>query len=976
MFEPQDHPRIFAQAPGVDFPQALVDGLKDRMAGRPPEAMARVHLIVNTRRMARRIREIFDAGPPCLLPQVSLLTDLGELTALDTLPPPVPPLRRRLEISQLVSRLLDKQPDLAARASLYDLSDSLADLLDEMEGEGVPPDAIEKLDVSDLSGHWERAKAFISITRSFYDNDAAGLDGQARQRRVITNLVERWQISPPSHPIILAGSTGSRGTTLLLMKAISRLPQGAVILPGFDDTMPEAVWHQLGDDDAVAAEDHPQFRFHKLVSDLGVSTQVIKDWHSVTPPAPSRNAAVSLALRPAPVTNAWLTEGPKLTQLSEGFEDVTLLEAPSPRAEALAIALRLREAASQGKKAALITPDRMLTRQVTAALNRWGILPDDSAGTPLQLSPPGRFLRHVAGLFQRRLTTDQLLTLLKHPLTHSNGDRGPHLLMTRELELYLRKAGTPFPDGAIIDAWEAAQNAPLSGWATWVKTSILSAKGGMERPLQNWVDALEAQAELIAGAGTGSGALWQEKAGREARAMMDDLKGQARHGGVMSAADFADLLGALLSRGEVRDRDAPHPDIMIWGTLEARVQGADLLILGGLNEGTWPEGAKPDPWLNRHMRKKAGLLLPDRRIGLSAHDFQQAIAAKAVWLTRAIRSEDAQTVPSRWINRLTNLLDGLDQKGGAKVLSDMRARGAVYLRWSEQLEDAPQIAPAQRPSPRPPTAARPARLSVTEIKRLIRDPYAIYARHVLRLKPLDPLVRLPDPRIKGIVVHDVLERFVNAVDADDALLNKESFLSLATKLLERAIPWPTARLLWLGQLTRTADWFITTEAARRENTRRIGAEVTAAREIPALNFTLTARADRIDQTLDGRLILYDYKTGQPPTPAQQQKFDKQLLLEAAMAEAGSFADVPPADVAKAVFIGLGASKETPAPLDKEPPDKIWEEFWDLIRAYMQPSTGYTARRMLEKDTDIGDYDQLARFGEWDDTDTPVAEDLT
>ena len=241
MFEPQDHPRIFAQAPGVDFPQALVDGLKDRMAGRSPQAMARVHLIVNTRRMARRIREIFDAGPPCLLPQVSLLTDLGELTALDTLPPPVPPLRRRLEISQLVSRLLDKQPDLAARASLYDLSDSLADLLDEMEGEGVPPDAIEKLDVSDLSGHWERAKAFISITRSFYDNDAAGLDGQARQRRVITNLVERWQISPPSHPIILAGSTGSRGTTLLLMKAISRLPQGAVILPGFDDTMPEAV---------------------------------------------------------------------------------------------------------------------------------------------------------------------------------------------------------------------------------------------------------------------------------------------------------------------------------------------------------------------------------------------------------------------------------------------------------------------------------------------------------------------------------------------------------------------------------------------------------------------------------------------------------------------------------------------------------------------------------------------------------------
>ncbi len=973
MFDPTDAPRLFAQAPGEDFPRALVDGLCARMDGHPPEAMARVHLIVSTRRMARRIRGIFDAGPPGLLPRISLVTDLGNLGALDTLPPPVSPLRRRLEITQLVSRLLDSQPDLASRASLYDLADSLAELLDEMEGEGIPPDAIDALDVSDLSGHWERAKTFIGITRSFYDNEEAGLDAQARQRRVILSMIDRWKDRPPDHPVILAGSTGSRGTTLLLLKAIAHLPQGAVILPGFDFDLPSPVWAHL--DNALAAEDHPQYRFHKLMSDLGVTAHDVQRWQ--TPPAQvtARNAALSLALRPAPVTDAWLSEGPHLRDLAGAFADVTLVEAPSPRSEALTIAMRLRQAAEDGETAALITPDRMLTRQVTAALSRWGILPDDSAGTPLQLSPPGRFLRHVAQLFARRITTDQLLTLLKHPLTHSNDQRGPHLLMTRELELHLRKTGTPFPTPGTLKAWEAGQSDPLPGWADWVSETILSITPGHTHSLSTWTNHLLQLAERIAGAGPDAGELWDQKAGRDALAMMDDLLAQAAYGGEMAAADFSDLLGALLGRGEVRDRDAPHPNIMIWGTLEARVQGADLLILGGLNEGTWPEAAKPDPWLNRQMRAKAGLLLPDRRIGLSAHDFQQAIAAPKVWLTRAVRSEDAQTVPSRWVNRLTNMLDGLVSEGGQEVLTQMRQRGQVWLHWSEQLEQPAARPAASRPSPRPPAAARPAKLSVTEIKRLIRDPYAIYARHVLRLKPLDPLVRLPDPRVKGNFVHEVLDRFVQALDDGTATLTRDSFLALAQDVMATDIPWPTARILWMGQLARSADWFLATEAARRETADRLGSEITAAREIEDLAFTLTARADRIDLGHDGRLLIYDYKTGQPPSKAQQLKFDKQLLLENVLAQDGAFKDIPPTEVSAASFIGLGASKEVPAPISEEPPEKVWAEFCDLIQAYQDPATGYTARRMLEKDTDIGDYDQLARYGEWDDTQDPVHEDL-
>jgi len=978
MFDPSPTPRVFALPPGVDFPRALLAGLDTRLGTTPPEALARVHLAVNTRRMARRIRDLYDAGPPRLLPRLSLVTDLGESWDMGSLPPPVPPLRRRLELAQLIGRLLDQQPDLAARASLYDLADSLAALMEEMQGEGVTPDTIRGLDVQDMSGHWARAQAFFGIADQFIGSESGEMDTEARQRRVVENLISRWQTTPPDHPIILAGSTGSRGTTLMLMQAIARLPQGAVVLPGYDFDQPAGVWDSL--DDAIVSEDHPQYRFRKLMQLLDLTPENITPWANVSPPAPARNRLISLALRPAPVTDAWMTEGPDLTDLAQATADMTLIEAPSPRAEALAIALRLRQAAETGQTAALITPDRMLTRQVTATLDRWNILPDDSAGTPLHLSPPGRFLRHVAGLFTRRLTAEMLLALLKHPLCHDGPGRGEHLLHTREMELDLRRNGPPFPDAASFAAYCARKTTPPSGdWMAWLTGNFCDQWVSSDLPLSTWVTQLMRLAEKIAAGNqaAGSGTLWDRNAGQKALSVITLLASEASHGGDMSAREFADLLGALLSGEEVRDRDAPHASIMIWGTLEARVQGADLLILGGLNEGSWPEAARPDPWLNRKMRHDAGLLLPERRIGLSAHDFQQAVAAPEVWLTRSARSDDADTVASRWLNRVTGLLDGLPEQGGRQVLTDMRARGATWLDWARAIDAAPRCPPAPRPSPRPPGAARPKQLSVTEIKRLIRDPYAIYAKHVLRLRPLDPLVQEPDALLRGIAIHDILEDLVKFSLDDPGILTRDRFLALSRQKLAQLVPWPTAQRLWLARIERIADAFLADEQARRVTAQPIAFEAQAYSPLTPLNFTLTARADRIDRDDQGRLLIYDYKTGVPPSAPQQARFDKQLLIEAAMAEQGGFKGIDPAEVATAVFIGLGGSiKNVPAPLANEPPAKVWADLHILIAAYLEPDQGFTARRMLHKDTDIGDFDQLARFGEWDRTTNPSPEELT
>ncbi|EBA14117.1 double-strand break repair protein AddB [Roseobacter sp. CCS2] len=975
MFETDKQPHIFASPPGVDFAQGLVAGLIARTADLDPTDLARVEIYVNTTRMQRRIRAVFDTGPARLLPRVRLITDLANDPISLDLPPAVSPLQRRLELSQFVAKLLDKEPDLAPRAALYDLSDSLAKLMDEMQGEGVSPDKIASLDIADQSGHWERALAFLKIITPFFDQQNEPPDKEARQRMVIEALAQKWETAPPQHPILIAGSTGSRGATALFMQAVAKLPQGAIILPGFDFDLPDHVWDAMDDD--LTAEDHPQFRFRRLMDLIGFQRHDVREWSTQSPAHPARNALVSLSLRPAPVTDQWLSEGPDLGDLYEATKGLTLVEAASPRAEAETIALRLRQAAEDGITAALISPDRMLTRQVTAALDRWDIKPDDSAGTPLALSPPGRFLRHVADLFGKPLTGEALLTLLKHPLCHSaRDDRGEHLRHTRDLELHLRRFGPPFPKPEDLLTW-AKKGSAREDWAMWLAGLIAGLEDLASRPLAHHLDQHIILAEQLCAGPTasGSGGLWDEAAGREARKTCDNLIQAAAAGGTMTPHDYTALFGSVIAEGTVRDRDAGHPGILIWGTLEARVQGVDLTILGGMNDGVWPEAPPPDPWLNRVMRAKAGLLLPERRIGLSAHDYQQAVAGHEVWITRAKRSADAETVPSRWVNRLTNLLKGLPDQNGPDALAAMCAKGDQWSAMAAVLSTPQARVPsAPRPSPCPPVAARPKKLSVTQIKTLIRDPFTIYARKTLHLSPLDPLVPTADAPLRGTIMHRILERFIRAGHGPN---DRDALMQLASEEFTAHCPWPTIRAQWMARMERSADQFLADEADRQALATDHKIEVYGEIVVAPSGVLLTCKADRIDLTKTGAALIYDYKTGAVPTKNQQLTFDKQLLLEAAMVELGAFESLGSMSVGGATFIGVNAAmKNVPAPLNDNPPDQVWGELETLFGNWHDPSRGYTARLALFLKTDQSDYDHLSRHGEWDTSDDPVPQVLT
>jgi double-strand break repair protein AddB len=883
----------------------------------------------------------------------------------------------------MVRKLINNQPGIAPPAAAFDLADSLATLMDEMHGEGVSPDALSKLNIENHSEYWARSLQFINLVQQFSDENA-DLDTEARQRQIVTAMIQNWKAAPPQNPVIVAGSTGSRATTRMFMEAVANLPQGAIILPGFDFEMPASVWDTMSKRNV--SEDHPQYRFKALMDALDTPRGGVQNWTQSSHTNKTRNALVSLALRPAPVTDAWLREGPSLTDIPVATKEITLVEAPSPRVEAMTIAYGIREAIEARRTVALITPDRVLTRQVTAALQRWAITPDDSAGLPLALSAPGRLLRQTAALMGTRMTSEALLALLKHPLVAKSGDqdRGTHLQNTRDLELDFLRGGPPFPDRITLEKWLSKRKtraADLTPWLAWVTMMIEALEAVPPADLSE----LEAQhrtltEQLCAGPnGQGSGELWDKEAGEAALSEMNKLRLAAPSGGQLSPREYRDLLGAIIAKGEVRNAVQSDARAMIWGTLESRVQGADLIIMAGLNEGVWPEAPTPDPWLNRQMREDAGLLLPERNIGLSAHDFQQAITAPTVWITRSTRNAEAETVPSRWLNRLRNLLEGLPNEG-AQAFKDMKSRGDHYLSLAAELErPKTRVNLEKRPSPQPPIDARPKKLSVTRIEKLIRDPYAIYARYILNLAPLRDLTATADAPMRGEAIHTVLERFVRETAADLGTNPLSHLMKTADDVFANDVPWPAVREMWRAKLSRAAPWFIQTEIARRDEGQplllggKLAVEKTVHAEIKSPEFRLEGRIDRVDQLTNGRLVLYDYKTGALPTDKQEKHFNKQLPLLAAMVYLNGIDGNSGFQIARTSYLGLGSDpKEGSKPVSDPELDEIWDDFTKLIAEYADPEKGYAARRAVFETRFGQDYDHLSRFGEWSATDDAVS----
>ncbi|MEX2644316.1 MAG: double-strand break repair protein AddB [Acetobacterales bacterium] len=977
---------------GVPFADALAAGLLDQAGD--DLALARTVVLLPTRRACRALSDAFlrlSEGRPLLLPRMWPLGDVEEDRLLaagglggagDELPPAISPLRRLLLLTRLVlaagSRFGSGRPpshDQAAR-----LAAALGELLDSVQTERLTFDGLVDLG-GDFAEHWQVTLDFLRIVTESWPavlKDEGSIDPAERRNRLIARQCAAWRDSPPDHPVVAAGSTGSVPATAELLDVVARLPQGCVVLPGLDRS-------ERAEAEGGLPETHPQAGMRRLLAALEVAPADVADWSPETVrrarlpvTAQARAHLIGEALRPAETTGAWRATGLNVKGAMEG---VARIDCPSPREEAAVIALAMREALENPEQTcALVTPDRSLARRVAAELKRFGIEADDSAGRPLSDTPPGVFLRLAAHAAAERFAPVPLLALLKHPLASGGDAPGTFRSRVRAMECAILRGPRPGPglEGLRVALDTARAPAFLRPWLEEIVAAAAPLEAAMAQPVARLPDLLRAHVaftERLAVDDTGSGParLWAGEAGEAANGFVADLLDSADGLPPLAGRHYPALLQALLQDATVRPHHERHPRLFIWGALEARLQRADVMILGGLNEATWPPEVEADPWMSRQMRARFGLPPVERRVGLSAHDFVQAFCARRVLLTRSTRVEGTPTVPSRWLLRLEALLQAQGQGFDT-------ADAGRMLRWQAALDEPGAFAPVPPPEPRPPVAVRPRRMSVTGIERWMRDPYAVFARDILRLKPLDPVDRQPEAADYGSLIHRALDRFVRQhpealpADADTRLL------AIGREAFEPMQGMPGVMAFWWPRFERIARWFVAQERLRRTAIAAIAAEVEGSLELPAAAgpFRLTAKADRVDTLRNGGISIVDYKTGQPPSQRDVAAgFSPQLPLEALIAKKGGFVDVPMAEVEALAFWRLGGGDPPGEDCPVKPPrgsaDPAYIErlvteaqagLAALVAAFDDPATPYLCQPRPDKAPRYGDYDHLARVPEW------------
>ncbi|HEY3918670.1 MAG TPA: double-strand break repair protein AddB [Stellaceae bacterium] len=980
-------PAIYSIPPEQPFLDTLVAGLM-RRAGTAPLALARMIVLLPTRRAARSLREAFlraGNGAAMLLPrmlpvgdldpdELALLADESESGDGFEVPPAVPELRRRLLLTQLVRKYAESGGDPIALGPLplgqaAPLARELARFLDEAHAEGCDLAKLGELVPQELAEHWRQVVAFLDILRVHWPailSSLGCLDPGERRNRLLAAQAEAWRLRPPPGPVIAAGITGGVPAVAALMKVVAQLPQGAVVLPGLDAEADGAMWELILADPA-----HPQHVMAKFLDELGVERGAVEPWLRARAALP-RATLLREALAPAALTHRWRFVSGLDARALDGLRR---LDCAGPQEEAGAIALLLREALEEpGRTAALVTPDRDLARRVAAELRRWDIDIDDSAGLPLNRTPPGVFLRLVLDLAAEQWAPLPLLAVLKHPLCGCGLPSGAIRERVRALEQAALRGARPKPGAAGLRELLPAERRLLRDLVDRVDAAtapLIAALAAGKADLATVVAAHIACCESLAASDEESGAarLWREPAGEAAALFLNELLQEAQGFPEFRGGEYPALFESLLAGPVVRPSYGRHPRLFIWGLLEARLQQADLIVLGGLNEGVWPAAIGSDPWLSRPMRQSFGLPPPERRIGGAAHDFALALSARVVVMTRAARVEGTPTVPSRWLLRLDTVLRaaGIENRLGAD---------AAPLSWQAKLDTpAGPPRPAVPPAPSPPRAARPRKLSITEIETWRRDPYAIYARHVLRLKALEPLDADPGAADRGIVIHDALANFLKAYPKQlpgDAMTR---LLALGEQSFGPLLARPGIWAFWWPRYRRIAEWIAALEAERRPLLDDVLAEINGKMTLdaPGGPFEIVGRADRIERRRDGTVAIVDYKTGGVPEVGEiAEGFTPQLALEAAMIEQGGFTGIAKSAVGELAYWKLGGGDpagkvmrraDEPAEL-RALIDRTLAGMKELIAAFDDPTRPYLAMPRLDRAPRYSDYAHLERVKEW------------
>lgn len=1003
---------------------------------RDPAVLARTTVYLPTRRAAqafnRAIAARFD-GRALLLPRVVPLGDVeeAELSLIgdpnaDTsgIPPAIDAFRRRLELTRLVMacgravnrdilRLDSSNAALmpATLADAFDLAADLAALLDQLQIEGISYEALRRLDASNHDRLWEITATFLDIVGVAWPAFLAqeGACDPARRRNLIMEAErQRLLVAAAAGPIIAAGSTGTIPATARLLDAIARHRQGAVILPGLDLGLEDGAWAAIADPKSPAPS-HPQFALRRLLDLMNATradvVELVADDRGMDGGAPSvaiaRADLLQEALRPAAASGGMpaLSKRISAEMLALAYDGLSLVEASDERHEALVVAVALREVLeTPGKTAALVTADRGLAERAAIELLRWDVTVDDSAGRSLSRTAAGHLASLIVDTVRSAFEPRAVLALLSHPLTRLGMTRAQIGAAVAALEIgavrgVVVKPGFPALLEALANGPERAshRHAPRPrkrlnktdfDLARQVLQRLERTLGALAAALSGPVHDLAAVAHLHRMAfldilaGETSDAEMAQDSADQARAdathvdaLFDSIIGG---GGNLAyegqAADYAAMFDGLSRETTLPPRQDGHPRLKIWGLLEARLLQVDRIVLGGLSEGDWPPLTRTDAFLNRPMREQVGLSSPEQRIGQTAHDFVQAMAAREVIAVRPLKKAGAETIPSRFWQRLKAV-------SAEPHWAEAIARGDRLIGLADRLSQPDSIAPRPAPEPRPPAHLQPVGLSVTQVETLLRDPYAVYARHVLKLDPLEDIEIGPTAADRGTLLHAIIEEFSTSYPGILPGDAEARLIEIGQRHFARAHDDPQVLAFWWPRFQKMASGFVAWDKERRADLAALHSEVSGAYEfdLPAGGrFRLNSKADRLEITTRGTLRIVDFKTSTTPSASDIRRgFAPQLTLQEALATRGAYQAAGPLTVESVRYLKLMQEKrklsETPSPRDAPPPGMAEQHLvslLELVSRYRSGSLAFVSHLDPGKANYVRPYDQLARVKEW------------
>jgi ATP-dependent helicase/nuclease subunit B len=1030
-------PRVFTIPSGAPFlptlSRALLDGVL--IEGFPgaggPAALADATIYVPTQRAAQALAGALlsaSGARSLLLPRIAPLGAFepneaaavfdpeGEEAPRAALPPAVGALTRRHALATLTRawgkalkgaiRQVDADGQLifdpaeaalvaATPAQAYALAGDLAALIDDMIIEGAPWSRLETLAPDLYDPYWRITLDFLKIAFAHWPQwlSERGLIDRAKRVALLIEDEIKALDGARRGPTIIAGSTGANRATARLIAAIARAPEGAVVLPDLDLNLDDRAWRMIGasDDGSLGLAGHPQALLHRLIGLIGVKREDVTSLGSPTPQLAARSAFLSEALRPAESTDLWRERGWTLSPLSlaAALQGVAIIVADNENEEGLALAIAMREALeTPGKTAALITPDPSIARRVAAELARWGVEVEDSADRTLGQSPAGVLARLILEA-AIEFTPRSFLALLGHTAVRFGQALKQVEAATRALELAVFRA-IPLASLDDLDRAFAAARAAAEDRhahpairrigerdrqaAEALARDVASALAPLRAlgPFASLRDCLTQHRVALTAAVSGARGTQEDTHGFEQLTeLMDEWSEAAVERFPTALGEYAALFDDALAAARAPPASGGHPRLTSLGLLEARLLSFDRVLLGGLDETVWPPAVETDAFLNRPMRVALGLSAPERRIGQTAHDFASALGAREAILSRAKRRGGEPTVASRFLQRVA-------AAAGAQAMKEPEERGEFYLDFARRLDRPDGVQPQARPAPCPPAERRPKGLSVTRIETLRRDPYAIYAEYILRLKALEAVERDVSPRETGMAWHAALQEFVEAY-ATGALPfeARERLLSIARARFALLRDDPAFAVHW-PNIEKGLDFFLAFERDARGAVAQIWVERQGAIDVPLASgtpFKLSARADRIDILQSGGARLIDYKSGAPPTAKDVKAgFSPQLTLEAEILRQGGFEGLPPLETKEALYLKIGGApggEEKHAGGKNENILNLAEQHFAglkmLLNAFACEETPYLSRPFPKFAPRFSDYDHLARVKEWSAT---------